>query len=93
MPHARIPKSWRVDYATLPQPRHMGRCVGIFAGHAIRELVVDGNGQRYVYVGIALRCQDGSIDVDALAPGEFIVPPGLIYRLESMPVPWWRKLI
>jgi hypothetical protein len=66
--------------------------MGSYAGHALREAVVDG-GQRYIYSGIAPRCHDGSIDVDALAPGEFVVPPGLIYRLETMPEPWWRRLI
>lgn len=92
MPHTRVPKNWRIDYATLAQPHPMGQCMGSYAGHVIREAVVDG-GQRYIYAGIAPRCQDGSIDVDALAPGEFIVPPGLIYRLETFPDPWWRRLI
>ncbi len=70
-----------------------GRCMGRYAGREIREAVIDAKGMGYIYAGIAPRCLDERIHADALAPGEFIVPPGLIYRIESYPVPWCRRLI
>ena len=81
-----------IDYATLHEARPQGRCVGSYVGCPIREAVVDRDGQRYVYAGLAPRCRDGSLDIDALEPGEFLVPPGLVYRLEAIPAPWWHRL-
>lgn len=68
-----------VDYFMLQEPHGEGPLVGTFAGQAISECVTDYFGHRYRFAGIAPRLQDGRYDVDALAVGEWLVEPGLIY--------------
>jgi hypothetical protein len=52
------------------------------AGTPISEVVTDLFGRRFTYAGAAPRKGNGTYDVDSLRPGEFIVEPGLLYRLE-----------
>jgi hypothetical protein len=54
--------------------------MGFYACQEIPASVADEFGRRFVYAGVAPRKPNGMFDVDALATGEFIVPPGLIYR-------------
>ena len=54
--------------------------MGFYADQEIPELIVDEFGRRFVYAGVAPRKFNGVFDVDALATGEFIVRPGLVYR-------------
>ena len=48
--------------------------------------------RRYSFVGIAAFRWNGQYDCDALQTGEFILPPGLIYRIDRMP-PTWREIL
>ncbi|AZO39509.1 MAG: hypothetical protein EOS81_07910 [Mesorhizobium sp.] len=57
--------------------------IGYFADRPIFETVTDTSGDRYHYVGLAPRLSDGRYDIESLAQGEWIVEPGLIYRLEN----------
>lgn len=57
-----------------------GAVVGYFADVPIFETLMDTAGERYHYVGLVPRLFDGRYDVGSLAPGEWIVEPGLIYR-------------
>jgi hypothetical protein len=70
------------DYFLLAHPRPAGGGIGSYGGHPIPSAVIDEFGQRYVYVGLAPRRPDGGYDTAALGRGEWIVPPGLVYRCE-----------
>jgi hypothetical protein len=56
-----------------------GPPIGYLGGQPIPGTVVDIDGQRYSYAGLAPRGRDGKIDLAALRPQEWIVRPGLIY--------------
>lgn len=71
------------DYFLLVKPRPAGARIGSYSGDPIPAAVVDEFGRRYVYVGLAPRRLDGGYDTAALGPGEWIVPPGLVYRCEQ----------
>jgi hypothetical protein len=85
----------RVEYSILHDVRPIGPSIGFYAGRDIRESVVDVFGRRFLYAGVAPRKWDGVFDVEALKAGEFIVQPGLVYRLATSGVaaPWWKSLI
>ena len=72
-----------VEYLILNDPHPDGPVVGFFRDLPIAAAVVDGFGRRYVYVGIASRRHNGQYDIDALARGERLVEPGLVYRYNS----------
>ena len=69
-----------VDYFVLADPQPDGPVVGIYDGHPIAAEIVDASGTRYEYAGVATFRADGAYDVEALRLGEWIVPPGLVYR-------------
>ena len=69
-----------VEYFILVEPRPDGALLGYYAGRPIPEAVIDHFGRRYSYVGVASRRHSGQYDVEALAPGEWIIEPGLVYR-------------
>ena len=69
-----------VEYFILVEPRPDGPLVGYYAGRPIPEAVIDYFGRRYGYVGVASRRRGGQYNVEALAPGEWIIEPGLVYR-------------
>jgi len=69
-----------VECSMLRHARPIGPTMGFYAGQEIPASVADEFGRRFVYAGVAPRKPNGTFDVDALATGEFIVPPGLIYR-------------
>ena len=69
----------------------VGRTIGNYAGDKIPEAVRDRFGRLLVYAGIAPRTASGKLDPDALARGEFIVAPGLIYRLVPSTHPYRLK--
>jgi hypothetical protein len=71
-----------VEYSMLIEPRPTGPTIGVYDGLPIAERVVDYFGRRFAYVGVAGRRGSGQYDVAGLKPREFIVEPGLIYRLE-----------
>jgi hypothetical protein len=81
-----------IEYSILRNVTPTGCAVGTYAGQEISETVVDEFGRRLAYVGLAPRKWNGQFDANALGPGEFIVPPGLVYRYESDDSSWWATL-
>jgi hypothetical protein len=72
----------RAEYSMVVGPRPTGPTIGFFGGFPIAERVVDQFGRWFTYVGVACRRRSGQFEVASLEPGEFIVEPGLIYRLD-----------
>jgi hypothetical protein len=71
-----------VDYHLIVEPCPAGSTIGYLAKTPIAEVVTDLFGRRFTYAGAAPRKRNGAYDVDSLRPGEFIVEPGLMYRLD-----------
>ncbi|WP_151115182.1 hypothetical protein [Hypericibacter adhaerens] len=65
------------------EPRPDGPIIGFFKETPIAAAVLDYFGRRFTYDGVAPHRRDGSYDVKALRPGEWIVEPGLVYRLDA----------
>lgn len=80
------------EYDVLTDVEPRGRMLGYFMDRPIHEAVVDEFGRRFVYSGLASRRPDGQFDCAALGPGEFILEPGLIYRIELIETSWLRSL-
>ena len=89
---AELGRSRPIEYYMLHDATPSGRSVGFYAGKYIAKVVVDGFGQRYVYVGLAPRRCDGKFDVAALKTGECILQPGLVYRHMRVKKSWWQSL-
>jgi hypothetical protein len=83
MPSAHFSKDRPVDYFILVEPRADGPVIGTYNDQPIPAAVRDAFGRRYTYVGAASRLRDGRFDVKTLAPGEWFVRPGLVYRFEA----------
>ena len=83
MPRFDAGTSRPVEYSMVVEPRPAGPTIGVYGGLPIAARVVDHFGRRFAYVGVACRRRDGQFDSARLGPGEFIVEPGLAYRLES----------
>ncbi len=81
-----------IEFFVLHDMKPAGPSMGRYADSEIPESIIDMFGRRYVYVGVAPRTWGGQFDVDALQPGEFILPPGLVYRLEHMKPSWLSQL-
>lgn len=72
----------------VAEPRPLGPFIGHLAGVAFAETVSDAFGRCFTYQGVMPRGPDGEFDLESLRRGEFIVQPGLLYRLEgSTPEP------
>ncbi|HEV7308137.1 hypothetical protein [Ensifer sp.] len=71
------------EYFVLPGIQHAGAVIGSLAGQPIREAVIDQDGLRYRFVGVAPRLAQGGFDVLALRSGEWIVQPGLVYAADA----------
>jgi hypothetical protein len=69
-----------IEYSILYNARPAGPTIGKLDGNAFSEFVADEFGRIFVYRGVAPRLSNGQFDDAALNDGEFIVPPGLIYR-------------
>ena len=74
----------RVEHLILVDPQPAGPLLGYYKDRPIPAAVVDYFGRRYIYAGIAPRRHNGQYDVEALASGERLVQPGLVYRFEEM---------
>jgi hypothetical protein len=61
-----------------------GSIIGSYDGVPIAEEVMDECCRRFGYVGAAPRRTDGSYDLASLRLGEFVIGPGLLYRLKGM---------
>lgn len=70
----------------LADVQFAGAEIGYLADRPIREAVIDGDGLRYRFVGVAPRLASGGFDVLALRAGEWIVQPGLVYAAEPKSV-------
>jgi hypothetical protein len=60
-----------------------GPVIGYLDGRPIPATVVDRDGLRYSYAGLAPRWRDGRLNVDSLGPNAWIVAPGFIYLLQG----------
>ena len=77
-----------LEYFLLHDARATGPSVGFYANRDIPASVVDDHGRNYIFAGVAPRCGNGDFDLDALGAGEFILKPGLVYRMEHLPRNW-----
>ncbi|MBN8950517.1 MULTISPECIES: hypothetical protein [unclassified Rhizobium] len=68
------------EYFVLSATREEGPVIGYVNDRPIASAVVDGNGSRYRFVGLARRDREGRLDVLSLRHGEWIVAPNLIYE-------------
>ena len=91
MIHAALSQPRPVDYFMLLGPRADGPTLGTYAGKPISEMVVDADGRRYFYVGVAPRLGNGRYDLDALGADEWLVDPGLVYRGDRVKSGGWLK--
>ena len=89
-PYSEFAHDRYIEYFLLRNVTAKGPVVGHYEGQDVRQSIVDEWGRRYSFVGIAAFKWNGEYDCDALKAGEFILPPGLVYRLDLMP-PTWRK--
>jgi hypothetical protein len=84
MPFAPFAEGRPVEFFILHDAKADGPCLGRYGDKEIPASVIDGFGRRYTYVGVAPRKSNGRFDVDALQDGEFILPPGLVYRINPV---------
>ncbi len=82
MPAFRMDTQRKFDCYMIVEPRRAGSVIGYLAGAPITETVIDLFGRRFAFAGIAPRNRDGRYDLDSLRPGEFIVKPGMLYRMD-----------
>ncbi|NLS16604.1 hypothetical protein HGP16_08525 [Rhizobium sp. P40RR-XXII] len=68
------------EYFLLSAAREDGPVVGYIHGRPISSAIIDRNGSRYRFVGVAIRDRQGRLDVLSLRRGEWIVAPDLIYE-------------
>ena len=64
----------------LLHPRADGPVLGTYAEQPIPAAIVDADGRRYTYAGVAPRLGDGHYDLAALRADEWLIEPGLVYR-------------
>lgn len=69
------------DFHLIVDPRPEGPAIGFYAGRPFSETVADYFGRRFTFTGIAPRRRNGQYDLAALRHGEFIMEPGLLYRI------------
>jgi len=58
-----------------------GTVVARYRDQDVSDVVIDQQGQRYIFVGLVPRRRDGNYDVSGLKAGEMFIEPGLIYQL------------
>ncbi len=68
------------EYFLIDAAKTDGPVVGHLRGKPISALVIDRNGSRYRFVGVAARDGSGRLDVLSLKQGEWIVAPDLVYE-------------
>ena len=68
-------------YLIILHPKRVGPVVGSFCGEDIHERVDDCWGRRYSFAGIIARLPNRHYDRARLKPLEFILEPGIIYRM------------
>jgi hypothetical protein len=78
-----------VEFFRLHNAKPDGAVVARYRDHAVSDVVIDENGQRYVFAGIAPRKRNGTFDVKGLKTGEVILEPGLIYQVIPVKSRWF----
>jgi hypothetical protein len=76
-----FPRKRLLEYSFIQDPRPIGPPIGSYGGKDFAEFVRDAFGRVFVYSGIASRRRDGRLIAEDLRTGEFIILPGLVYRL------------
>ena len=66
-----------------------GTIVARYRDQEVSDVVIDENGHRYVFAGLAPRKLDGSYDLKGLKAGEVILEPGLVYQLIPVKTSWF----
>lgn len=79
MQHAHRIRARPVEYFLLDEPHAAGPVIGLYRDQPIPAAVIDADGRRYVYAGVAPRLRTGMYDVEALRQDEWLVEPGLVY--------------
>ena len=74
----------KLEYSILHDVAPAGPSIGSYSGQPIHESIIDMFGRRFVFVGVASRLSNGRFNAGALGTGEFILRPGLIYRMVSV---------
>ncbi|GAA3093455.1 hypothetical protein GCM10010520_44210 [Rhizobium viscosum] len=67
------------EYFLLDAANVDGPVVGHLCDKPISAVVIDRNGDRYHFVGVAARDGCGRLDVMSLKQGEWILAPNLVY--------------
>jgi hypothetical protein len=67
------------EYFVLNDVRPDGPVIGYVGQRPLSAVVVDANGCRYRFRGLACRDAAGRLDVRGLSAGEWIVAPDLVY--------------
>jgi hypothetical protein len=65
---------------TLRHVEPLGASKGLYAGEPLYDRVRDRDGTHYAYVSVTTGFDSRKFDFTQLAPGEFVLPPGIVYR-------------
>ena len=76
-------RDYPAEYLVLPHTTDDGPVVGFINQRPIVERIRDKWGRCYVYCGVAPTLATGSLNLSLIRDGEWIVEPGLLYRLED----------
>lgn len=68
-------------YHTLRDVTKSGPVMGFYRGVEINQYATDRWHRNFEFIGVASRRLDGGDEYEALTHGEFILPPGLVYRM------------
>ena len=77
-----IQRSRLRERVALTHARSEGQVLGRFRDSPIAAVIVDDAGRRYCYAGVMPSKASGQYELEKLAPEEWIVSPGLVYRRE-----------
>jgi hypothetical protein len=72
-----------LEYSLLHDVEPVGRIIGRYMAQPIYEAVRDQFGRMFFFAGVAPRDLRGVLDPFALRTGEFILKPGLAYRMSG----------
>lgn len=57
----------------------LGEIIGSYRDKPIYDIITEG-GKRFAFNGIAVEEPDGTIDLNRLQDGDWVITPGLVYR-------------
>lgn len=76
-------RSFPAEYLILAHVSVDGPVIGYLGEKPIAEEIRDLWGRRYVYCGLAPKLASGAFNLKLIRTGEWIVEPGILYRLEG----------